>query len=274
MDFTIGKYKKLLYALISKGYDFITFKQYIENKENFNNKMILILRHDVDFFPKYALNMALIERKMGIKGSYYFRFNNRIFNDVVIKQIALLGHEIGYHYETMDKVINNELLNNNKNEFSSEEIIDKAYKLFVKELELFREVIDVKTICMHGSPKSKYDNKAIWNRFDYKKLGIVGEPYLDIDWNEFGYLTDTGRRWNGNKINIRDKVKTKYVFDFKKTNDILNNIDVLPTKLMITIHPKRWADNPFLWSKELIWQNIKNVFKFFRAKTIKDRKYF
>ncbi|MDY0083567.1 MAG: hypothetical protein RBR74_10325 [Ignavibacteriaceae bacterium] len=30
---------------------------------------------------------------------------------------------------------------------------------------------------------------------------------------------------------------------------------------MITIHPQRWTDDYFLWLKELIWQNLKNINK-------------
>ena len=97
---------------------------------------------------------------------------------------------------------------------------------------MFRKNFDVKTICMHGSPRSKYDNRIIWSKYNYKDLGIIAEPYFDIDFNEFAYFTDTGRRWNGNKFSIRDKVKSKYNFDFKSTQDIINDIDKLPNKVM------------------------------------------
>jgi len=30
---------------------------------------------------------------------------------------------------------------------------------------------------------------------------------------------------------------------------------------MDTIHPERWTDDWYLWSKQLIWQNMKNVVK-------------
>ena len=117
------------------------------------------------------------------------------------------------------------------------------------------------TIYMQGSPRSKYDNKIIWSKYNYKDLGIVGEPYFDIDFNEFAYFTDTGRRWNGHKFSIRDKVKSKYNFDFKTTQDIIDNIDKLPSKLMFTIHPERWTNQLIPWTKNLIIQNIKNVVK-------------
>ena len=38
--------------------------------------------------------------------------------------------------------------------------------------------------------------------------GIIGEPYFDVTFDEVLYLTDTGRRWDGDAFNIRDKVET------------------------------------------------------------------
>jgi hypothetical protein len=61
---------------------------------------------------------------------------------------------------------------------------------------------------MHGSPLSRYDNRKIWEQFDYRKYGIIGEPYFDVDFSKVLYLTDTGRRWDGEHVSIRDKVMT------------------------------------------------------------------
>ena len=118
---------------------------------------------------------------------------------------------------------------------------------------------------MHGSPLSKYDNRMLWDKYDYKELGIVAEPYFDVDWNEFAYLTDTGRRWNGGDVSVRDKVESKKYGEisrqFKTTQDIIDNVDKLPPKIMFTIHPERWTNNPVLWTKQLVMQNVKNVVK-------------
>jgi len=148
--------------------------------------------------------------------------------------------------------------------------IDLAYEMFKVNLEKIRKVVPVTTICMHGSPFSPYDNKEIWfdrdasgKQYDYKDLGIIGEPYFDIDWNEFGYLTDTGRCWNGSDVSVRDKVESKFKFNFKSTRDIIANIDRLPDHIMITVHPQRWTDSYYAWGKELVWQNFKNVVKRF-----------
>ncbi len=59
---------------------------------------------------------------------------------------------------------------------------------------------------MHGSPLSKYDNKLLWKYYNYRDFGIIGEPYFDVNFSKVLYLTDTGRRWNGEKVSVRDKV--------------------------------------------------------------------
>ena len=37
-------------------------------------------------------------------------------------------------------------------------------------------------------------------------------------------------------------------------------------QIMFTFHPQRWSDDFFIWSKELIIQNLKNVVKRFLVK--------
>jgi hypothetical protein len=155
---------------------------------------------------------------------------------------------------------------------------------------------------MHGSPLSKYDNKAIWRKYDYKKLGIIAEPYFDVDFDDVLYLTDTGRRWDGDSVSIRDKAiggrwqavedqtkgrggegkmwveaqknptpSTQHLATFprfKTTFDIIKSAEEgrLPEKIMMTFHPQRWTDKPVPWAKELVWQNVKNAGKYFLVK--------
>ncbi|NHB68945.1 hypothetical protein [Perlabentimonas gracilis] len=43
---------------------------------------------------------------------------------------------------------------------------------------------------------SKYDSKDLCKYYIYMGLGIIGEPYFGMDFDQFFYLTDTGRRWD------------------------------------------------------------------------------
>ena len=122
---------------------------------------------------------------------------------------------------------------------------------------------------MHGSPMSKYDSKDLWISNDYADFGIIGEPYFDIDFNKVFYLTDTGRNWKNQKISVRDRVDTKYEFNISSSYQIINALKdgILPDQMMFNFHPQRWSDNPLFWTKELVYQNIKNQLKKFIVKT-------
>jgi hypothetical protein len=41
----------------------------------------------------------------------------------------------------------------------------------------------------------------------------------------------------------------------------MNNLNRLPSHLMIAIHPQRWNDNILIWAKELMMQSGKNIIK-------------
>ena len=272
-DFTLKTYRNLLETLQQKNCTFITFEEYISNKGSMLNSQssmdsttkIVILRHDVDRKPLNSLITAKLENELGIKGSYYFRIVPESFDVEIIKKISSLGHEIGYHYEEIDfawRQYKSQKLKNN-----SEGLVDLAYELFKKNLEKIRKVAEIRTICMHGSPLSPFDNKLMWDKYNYKELGIIGEPYFDIDWNEFDYLTDTGRRWDGYEVSVRDKVQnvkfSMFNVQLKSTKDIIENVDSLPDKIMINVHPERWNDNLIPWLNQFVLQNIKNVVKRF-----------
>jgi hypothetical protein len=253
-DFTMKIYKQLLEILKDNGFQFIPFKDY----SNPITSRYVILRHDVDAKKENSLESARIEHQLGIKGTYYFRVVPQSYDEGVMKEIASMGHEIGYHYETMD---------------TSNGDIDKAFDEFCRNLEKFRAQFPVVTVCMHGSPLSKHDNRDIWKKFDYHSIGITGEPYFDMDFKKVLYLTDTGRRWDGEKVSVRDKVmNTTFekqerdltsLYSFRNTHEIINEIKkgLFPDKVMITVHPQRWNDDYFSWLKEVTLQNLKNPVK-------------
>ena len=270
MDFTIKTYKNLLSSLQSKAYSFQSFEQFIEKPDK---KKTVVLRHDVDRLPENALKIAKIESRLGIKGSYYFRAVPESWDECVIKEISSLGHEIGYHYENMDPVSLKFKFESSKlvpgtNEYN--QLIDLAYEDFCVNLERLRKLVPVSTICMHGSPRSQFDNKAIWDKYDYREFGLIGEPYFDINFDEVFYLTDTGRRWDGWKTSVRDKVPQQKEWEkqgliFHSTDDIINALknNSFPDTAMLTFHPQRWNNNLLSWSNEYVSQNLKNSVKRF-----------
>jgi len=266
VDFTLSAYRQLLNALQQSDYAFHTFEEWCEGKVA---GRYVLLRHDVDLKAGRSLVTAKIEAEMGIRATYYFRIVPQSNQPEIIQEIAALGHEIGYHYEDLS-------LFNGDN--------DKAFDHFKTQLTYFRRFYPVKTICMHGSPTSKFDNRDLWKLNDYRELGVIAEPYLDflstpaVLNGDITYFTDTARMWDGGKYNVRDKsiichqssvtndqssVISSKMKTIHSTYDFIEYINNGPTEngMMITTHPQRWTDQPLPWLQELVFQNIKNLLK-------------
>lgn len=300
MDFTLKIYKHLLQALKSHNYTFLPFSNYIQlnnlstspplssvalAKED---RLLIILRHDVDKLPQNALRFAQIEHELGIKGTYYFRIVPESFEPKIIEKITSLGHEIGYHYEDVDLAYKKlrakskahseaPITQHPASRTQNQNLYDLAIESFLENLKVLRKIVPVKTICMHGSPLSKFDNKLLWKYYDYRYYGIIGEPYFDVDYSKVLYITDTGRKWNNQSVSVRDKVDQKMgvgkeekqyknlqeQYIFSNTYDIIKAVEnkTLPNTIMINAHPHRWFDNYWGWTKELIMQNLKNIIK-------------
>lgn len=250
-DFTQNTYLRLLETLQAEQYQFQPLGEYLR----FPAKKCIILRHDVDKRPRNSLELAKMEYEKGIRGVYYFRAVTESWDEGIIQQIATLGHEIGYHYENLAFCQGNE---------------EEAYEDFMKNLDRMRELVPVTTIAMHGSPRSKYDPKDLWKKYHYKELEIIGEPYFDLDFSKVLYLSDTGRRWDGHKVSVRDHVNNDLHRELvengiviRSTDDLIQAVrkQVLPDQIMINVHPQRWHRSKWLWMEELISQNLKNVVK-------------
>lgn len=96
MEFTLKKYRELLVALKDAGYQ-CAGRPY----QGAGTDRYLLLRHDVDLCPNYSLRVARIEAELDMQAIYYFRAVPESWDDDVILQIRRLGHEIGYHYESL-----------------------------------------------------------------------------------------------------------------------------------------------------------------------------
>lgn len=244
LDFTLDKYRELCEATANSKYALQTMKEYLTLRASPGK--LIIIRHDVDRKPEKAVKMAEIEREFGIGATYYFRFKKRVFQSHLIKAIASMGHEIGYHYETMDKAKGD---------------CKKAIQMFKYELEEFRKVTEVKTICMHGNPFTPWLNRDLWNHYDFRDFGIIGEGYLSVQADKILYLTDTGRTWSGNH-NVKDYLGESPGAQISSTSDLINMIRAAAIdRMYIVAHPNRWSQYFLDWLREYAFDTTINVAK-------------
>lgn len=108
-DFTIDNYVSLLKKAKTKGFQFVL------HKDDFNDqRKDCIWRHDVEFAPEIALQMAEIEAGIDISASYFFQIHSQFYNlfdkyyTEIFHQIHSLGHHVGLHFDCRYWGITNE----------------------------------------------------------------------------------------------------------------------------------------------------------------------
>ncbi len=275
-DFTVKKYIQIIESLQDNGYNFYNIKTAILDADLYNSNKKVIIRHDID--TKYdlpiALSMAKYESSKDISASYYFRTIPGVFNENIIKQISELGHEIGYHYEVLSLT---------RGDFP------KAIGLFRSDLERLRKIYPVSTICQHGGTLGYYSSTSImgliktgyallsgkinmkyypsiqlWEKYDFKDFGIIGDAYLSFDFEKIKYFSDTGLSWDSHGTRIVDNVYegknaevTAHTTDdliALISNDRIKRINVL-------VHPANWNDPILKWLKWRTLQSVRNISK-------------
>lgn len=247
-DFTFEIYRELLEAGLDAGYEHITVRDYL-TRETLPEQFI-IHRHDVDRKPENALEMARVEAEYDIPTTYYFRTIDKTFDPEMIAEIEQHGHEIGYHYEDMDRADGD---------------IERAEKLFSANLEKLRNHATINTICMHGNPLTAHDNRDLWKgKEKFDQFDIVGEAYLSMDFEDVTYFSDTGRTWKDGALKIKDHTMGE---GDKNTmaNTTQDLIELLgrqnPQRLCILSHPNRWATNFGEYLVEYSKDTVTNVGK-------------
>lgn len=244
IDFTFFAFEALLKSFQKQGYQIQTVYDFLIKQKT----KVLVLRHDIDRYPNNAIKMAEMEAGLGIRATYYFRIISSVYKEDIIKKIQNLGHEVSYHYEDLSLMGGN---------------YDKSIAHFEYQLKKFRKFASAKTICRHGSPMSKWDNKKIWEKYNYKDFGIIGDTEFDIDYNKVFYISDNGMGWNNTKVSIRDKVDSHFNIPINNTGHLITLIknDELPDQVAMNAHPDTFFDFGFRWILNAGIIKSKNIIK-------------
>jgi hypothetical protein len=185
--FTLGNYARLLAVLESRGFATMPVVEYLETPPADG---FAILRHDCEWDPRKALAMGRLETERGFRATYYFHgpHRERVFDVAAMQAIERLGHEVGYHYETLDRTGGD---------------MAAARALFETDVVRFRDAgIDLRTVAYHGNPrvdKSSYELNGDLIARDPEILAanrLLGEADLTVDISAMEYVSDVGIRFS------------------------------------------------------------------------------
>src|SRR5205823_14547064 len=135
---------------------------------------------------------------------------------------------------------------------------EKAIDLFRRHLAMLRAIAPVRTIAMHGSPLSRFNNMEVWKHARLADHG-VRDCILSHDWSPFVFVTDTGRTFASTRANLRDTVGGQTAAGVRSSADIVRCLAQRRHALVhLSTHPERWNDALGPWLRQLGFDTAAN----------------
>jgi len=279
MLFTLNSYRQLLETIERHNYAIYSIEQILVAKKEgiLPEGRYIALRHDVDYFLERALSVAIIEAERRIVTTYYIRKRFFESNLDLIRRIASLGHQIGYHYEEVDT----------HQKAPHLQVGRDALGFFIGALlDIDRLGFPIRSVCAHGNPLSDIDNRRVIHllrdanlldrlAFTYDRELIrtkiserlVGDASLDITGKDFDlYIPDTGR-FNP-KYNLKDRIDNCPIAGLSGLDEFENILasGQFP-RIYMNLHPDRWSGDKVNWLLDLFMDTSKNIVKRILGKT-------
>jgi len=179
--FSLEIYEETLLKAKQLGYTFPTVSE-LKNGAHKHGRFLLI-RHDVDTSPSYALQMARLEHRLGVRSSYFVLMHCPYYNPAApphwdaLREIIGMNFEVGLHYDTT---------------FFEERGMDilEGVRRDAAALENILDV-DIVSVSQHRPASSPF-------------IKQLNEYYVDAYNNDLvngiHYISDSGFKWRGRTL--------------------------------------------------------------------------
>lgn len=190
MEFTLEDYRKLLNTSLEIGYKICSY----DNIDDFERG--IILRHDVDFSPIKALEVAKIEHELGVKSTYFVLLSTEFYNVFsnesaeIFKDILSMGHEIGLHFDEQ-RYTTTSLEQIKENIYNEAEILGRALST------------QINVISMHRPSKFTLDASIELEGF----INSYSKKYF----KDMTYISDSRMHWREDPIALVSKNQTNKI---------------------------------------------------------------
>ena len=241
MAHALSTYRQLISDFQSAGYALHPIRRYFEVS---GEQSVVYLRHDVDRLPRRAVAMAEAEAELGVHSTYYFRCDKRMrFPEAAMRRIADLGHETGFHYESLSRCKGDN---------------EAALALFERELRACRAVVDVVTVAPHGAPLSAASNMDFSAGIGPARFALLGDA-TGIDFTDILYVTDTGGTF-GSPHNLRDRTQGPMLTAPVHPSRLAEHLTGHP-RIVLSCHPERWPAGTLLLAEASARDSATNLAK-------------
>ena len=173
--FTLERYRSYLVAALGAGYRFVPFE------ELDSTPPLVVLRHDVDYSPRHAMEMARLERAVGVTATYcvhsacHWYDAGRSPHREAIAAVLEQGHELGLHFDASEIDADDEVV---------EGVVAAAARLE----SLFGARVGAVSFHMPGR------RPVTHLELPEPLLNTYGPRFFD----EIAYISDSNQDWRGN----------------------------------------------------------------------------
>lgn len=223
-----GEYRTLLETALENGYRVLGVEEWVAGADS-SPAPLLALRHDVDQHPRSALEMARVERELGLRSAWYLRW--RTADPRVIGALREAGCTVGFHYETLSRMA---LESGARSDAEVVALVPAARAGLQAEVAAFAGLYGpIRSICPHGDSRVPLARNAM-----LVKRREAGEFGVEFDVNEAmrgrglaSWLTDRTLpegRWAG-------RAEPHALFAARRS------------PILCVVHPNNWSSGVSLW---------------------------
>jgi 2-polyprenyl-3-methyl-5-hydroxy-6-metoxy-1,4-benzoquinol methylase len=228
-----SEYRKLLQAAGERGYELLSLEDWLLDHRAPSGPTI-ILRHDVDQHPRSALPILAIERELGIRSTWYFRW--RTASAPIIEAVRAAGGHVGLHYETLTRLVRDRGLTASD---VDRELIFEARELLRREIDAFMAIFGpIRTICPHG---------------DSRVPGVSNQVLLEgQESTHFGIALDGNDAVNRFPLSLWLTDRSTAEGRWKDGLDPHQVLADGVSPILLVIHPNNWCSGVSLWRDRLL----------------------
>jgi hypothetical protein len=223
----------LLETALDYGYRVLGVEQWLTGDSE-QAGPLLVLRHDVDQHPRSALEMAEVERELGIRSAWYFRW--RTADRDTIAALRAEGCAVGLHYETLSRLA---LERGARTEAEIATLAPLARRVLREEITTFARLHGpIRSVCPHGDSRVPLvRNASLIAGHEAAEFGV------DFDVNE-------AMRGCGLAHWLTDRSSGE-----GKWSDRTDPAELLSARLspiLCVVHPNNWSSGPSLWLDRIL----------------------
>ena len=227
------EYERFLRFAHENDYRVVSLEDWVGEGFPTDGEPTLILRHDVDQHPASALRMAAIERSLGLRSSWYFRW--RTAHPAVVRSLKRDGFQVGLHYETMSRVA----LERGHYREPDEELIETCRKVLRDELATFERLFGpCRSAVPHGDSRIPEVHNA---------LLLKG-----VDCSDYGIEYDGNEVMRGHDLALWLTDRIAAEGGWMEGIDPLEKLASRATPILTVTHPNNWASGPSLWTDRVL----------------------